>query len=193
MRRDLDRQAAAQGWPALHASLARVDPQAAARIARGDSQRIQRALEVWQLTGRPLSSFHTGRGADTYGWMDGPRFFSLVPAHRAWLHQRIAQRFDVMLAAGLESEVRALYADPRLSAGLPALRCVGYRPIWETRDGTQPRETLRQRGIAATRQLAKRQLTWLRKAPAEQTLHVSADDDGDTLAATICERLARAA
>lgn len=189
VRARIDAQALAQGWPALHARLASVDPQAAARIAPGDSQRIQRALEVWQLTGRPLSAFHSGTGASEYGWMAQPRFFALVPTDRGWLHQRIAQRFDAMLAAGLEAEVRALHADPRLSAGLPAMRCVGYRQVWETLDGAQPRETLCERGIAATRQLAKRQMTWLRNAPATQTLHVGPGDDGDTLAARIGQRL----
>lgn len=189
LRRRLDQQAAARGWPALHAELARVDPQTAVRLAPGDSQRIQRALEVWHLTGRPLSAFHSAGGDPPYTWMAQPRFVALVPSDRAWLHQRIAQRFDAMLAAGLIDEVRALHADPRLSADLPAMRCVGYRQVWETLDGIHPMDTLRERGIAATRQLAKRQLTWLRKAPATQILQINADDTAEELAARIFSRL----
>ncbi|MBS0499509.1 MAG: tRNA (adenosine(37)-N6)-dimethylallyltransferase MiaA [Burkholderiaceae bacterium] len=171
VRRRLDERARQHGWPALHAELARVDPQAAARLPATDSQRIQRALEVWQLTGRPLSSFHTTKtraaGADQTGAMP---LFSLEPTDRAALQQRIAQRFDAMLAAGLLEEVEALRARSNLTPDLPALRCVGYRQAWQALDEGWPIATLRERGIIATRQLAKRQLTWLRSLPGRRVL-----------------------
>jgi len=160
MRQRIDAEAAARGWPALHAELARVDPDTAARLAPGDMQRIQRALEVWRLSGRPLSAWHRDgtRGvAPAAAWP----MVSLEPQSRAWLHARIAGRFDAMLAAGLLDEVRALRARAELHAGLPAMRCVGYRQAWQTLDAARP-QPLRDTGIAATRQLAKRQLTWLR-------------------------------
>ncbi|AVS95332.1 tRNA (adenosine(37)-N6)-dimethylallyltransferase MiaA [Paracidovorax avenae] len=170
VRARLAAQAAAEGWPALHAELARVDPPTAARLAPGDSQRIQRALEVWHVSGRPLSSFHTraapsGNAADAgHGPMP---LFSLEPQDRAWLHERIARRFDAMLDEGFVDEVRHLRARGDLHPDLPSMRCVGYRQAWEALDaeertGRLPLAELRERGIAATRQLAKRQVTWLR-------------------------------
>ena len=171
VRRQIEARAARQGWPALHAELAHVDPVSAARLAPGDGQRIQRALEVWQLTGRPLSSLHTTKSiAD--GAMLAPAWplFSLEPADRGWLHARIAERFDQMLATGLVDEVAALRARGDLTAELPAMRCVGYRQVWDTLDGRAPLATLRERGIAATRQLAKRQITWLRSMPQRQAI-----------------------
>jgi tRNA dimethylallyltransferase len=168
LRASIEAEAAARGWPALHAQLAQVDPATAARLAPNDAQRVQRALEVYRLTGRPLSAFHAGAGR-TAGLR--PRLFlSLEPADRAWLHARIAQRFDAMLAAGFLDEVRGLRARGDLSPQLPSMRCVGYRQAWELLDaheaagvqGAFALHTLRERGIFATRQLAKRQLTWLR-------------------------------
>jgi tRNA dimethylallyltransferase len=159
IRAQLEDEARAQGWPALHARLAQVDPATAARLPPGDSQRIQRALEVWHATGRPLSSFQQGAGA---GARRPVALLSLEPAERGWLHARIAQRFEAMLAAGFLDEVRALRARGDLHAGLPSMRCVGYRQAWEALDGACPMAQLAERGIAATRQLAKRQLTWLR-------------------------------
>jgi tRNA dimethylallyltransferase len=156
VRAALDREAAARGWPALHAELAAVDAPTAARLAPNDSQRIQRALEVWRLTGQPLSSFHRAKAPAA-----APPLLSLEPRDRAWLHARIAARFDAMLAAGLVDEVRRLRARGDLHAGLPSMRCVGYRQAWEALD-SGALDALRERGIAATRQLAKRQLTWLR-------------------------------
>jgi len=157
LRAAIDARAVAHGWPALHAELARVDPDSAARLAPHDAQRIQRALEVWQLTGRTLSQLQ-GRGAR-------PRLalplIALEPRERAWLHARIAERFDQMLRAGLVDEVRALRARGDLRATLPSMRCVGYRQVWQALDAGDL-SPLRDRGIAATRQLAKRQLTWLR-------------------------------
>ncbi len=162
VRAALDARAAAEGWPALHAELARIDPATAARLPTTDAQRIQRALEVWQVSGQPLSSFHR---SDRSSGLTLP-LLALEPVSRAWLHQRIAQRFDAMLDQGLVDEVTALHARADLRPGLPALRCVGYRQTWAALDaGTLDAGTLtglREQGIAATRQLAKRQLTWLR-------------------------------
>jgi len=158
LRRELDERAAREGWPALHAELARIDPVTAARLAPADAQRIQRALEVHALSGRPLSAWQQGpRAADAHAWP----LVALEPASRAWLHRRIAERFAAMLDAGLLDEVRQLRARGDLHAGLPSMRCVGYRQAWEALE-TGDTATLQERGIAATRQLAKRQLTWLR-------------------------------
>jgi tRNA dimethylallyltransferase len=180
VRAQLEAQAAAQGWPALHAELARVDPVAAARLAPGDAQRIQRALEVFRVSGRPWSSFHARQDGDfSQAWNDTP-LFSLEPADRAWLHQRIAQRFEAMLAAGFLDEVRALRARGDLNAGLPSMRCVGYRQAWQSLDeqgeADFPLSQLRDRGIFATRQLAKRQLTWLRGMPRRRVIACDAPD-----------------
>jgi tRNA dimethylallyltransferase len=173
LRAALEAEAAARGWPALHAELARVDPTTAARLAPADSQRIQRALEVYRATGQPLSSFFTERAPRP----DAPPLFSLEPQDRAWLHQRIAQRFDAMLAAGFVDEVRALRARGDLSPDLPSMRCVGYRQAWEWLDaGDASIAALRERGIAATRQLAKRQITWLRGMPQRQVVPCDAPD-----------------
>jgi tRNA dimethylallyltransferase len=159
-RAQIEGKAAERGWPAMHAELARVDPVAARRIHPTDAQRIQRALEVWRLSGRPISDWQQCHRRQPFPW----RVLKLVvcPADRSVLHQRIAQRFDAMLDAGFLDEVRRLRADARLHPGLPAMRAVGYRQAWEYLDGEGDLESLRQRGIAATRQLAKRQLTWLR-------------------------------
>jgi tRNA dimethylallyltransferase len=165
LRKRLDAQAAAQGWPAMHAQLERVDPATAARLPPNDAQRIQRALEVWHLTGRALSSFHSGRLARSPQAPPGVHLVSLEPTDRAWLHTRAAQRFQAMLDAGLVDEVRALRRQPDLSLTLPSMRCVGYRQVWEMLDGEFPPQELASRGTAATRQLAKRQITWLRSMP----------------------------
>lgn len=166
MRAALDAEAAAHGWPALHAQLARVDPAAAARIGRNDAQRIQRALEVWRTTGVAISQL---QAQATPAAALPCRVLKLVvsPADRARLHARIAARFDAMLAAGFLDEVRALRALPALQAHpapheLPALRAVGYRQAWTYLDGATDAATFRDHAIFATRQLAKRQLTWLR-------------------------------
>ncbi|MCL1962586.1 MAG: tRNA (adenosine(37)-N6)-dimethylallyltransferase MiaA [Desulfovibrionaceae bacterium] len=186
VRRQIDQRARQSGWPALHAELAQVDPATAARLAPGDSQRIQRALEVWQVAGRSLSSFHAAKKETEGGQRPSAMpFFSLEPPDRAWLHQRIARRFDAMLDGGLLDEVATLRARGDLSLTLPSMRCVGYRQAWEAFDAATPatalsaaqRAVLRERGIAATRQLAKRQLTWLRAMPRRKTL---AADEGAT-------------
>jgi tRNA dimethylallyltransferase len=171
VRAELDAEAAARGWPAMHAELAAVDPLTAARLPPADAQRIQRALEVWRVSGRPLSSWHSGpRGVHSHSDALWP-MLSLEPASRAWLHERIAARFDAMLAAGLLDEVRALRARGDLRAELPSMRCVGYRQAWAAL-ANDPLDwaALRQTGIAATRQLAKRQLTWLRATSARQVV-----------------------
>ena len=183
VRAKIEAQAAEQGWPALHAELARVDPATAARLAPADSQRIQRALEVWHVSGRPLSSFHTTKTiAASAIATSATAIFSLEPQDRAWLHQRIAQRFDAMLAAGFIDEVQRLRARGDLHPDLPSMRCVGYRQAWETLDGLHPMATLRERGIAATRQLAKRQITWLRSMAQR---HVIAADAPNAIATLV--------
>ena len=158
-RADIDSQANANGWPAVHAALAEIDPATAARLHPTDAQRIQRALEVFRLTGRPLSALL----AEGKSQLPPYQFLSLglLPAERSVLHERIAQRYDAMLKAGLEGEVDMLRAKYRLSLNLPSMRCVGYRQIWEVQDGLAPRSEMRDRGIYATRQLAKRQITWM--------------------------------
>jgi tRNA dimethylallyltransferase len=171
LRAEIDARAAQLGWPALHAELARVDPITAARLPPNDAQRIQRALEVWQLSGRALSAWHedapsTGPGAH---W----RLVSLEPGSRAWLHQRIEQRLDQMLRLGLVDEVRALRARGDLHAGLPSMRCVGYRQAWAALEAGDL-APLQPQALAATRQLAKRQLTWLRSISER---HVIACDE----------------
>jgi tRNA dimethylallyltransferase len=156
------------------------------RLAPLDAQRIGRALEVWRASGRPLSSFHSGARHRT----DDHRLISLEPSSRAWLHRRIEQRFDAMLEAGFLDEVRALRARGDLQATLPAMRAVGYRQAWEALDagleGEALRAQVRERGIAATRQLAKRQLTWLRSMPQR---HVVTCDDAAAIeqCATLAE------
>ena len=164
VRADIDARAVRAGWPALHAELARVDAATAARLAPTDAQRIQRALEVHAVTGRPLSALQ-GRRADPA--LGAAVAVALVPADRAALHDAIARRFDAMLAAGLVDELRGLRGRYRLMPDLPSLRCVGYRQAWEFIDGAIDAGELRAKGVAATRQLAKRQLTWLRAMPAE--------------------------
>jgi tRNA dimethylallyltransferase len=161
IRAAIDADAAERGWPALHAELARVDAEAARRIAPKDAQRIQRALEVWRITGRPLSAL---QGAAPAALPFTLNSMCIVP-DRAALHERIAQRFDAMLRLGLVDELKALRKKHRLSAAMPSMRAVGYRQAWEYLEGTIDKATMRERAIVATRQLAKRQLTWLRSFP----------------------------
>jgi len=163
LRREIDAEAQQRGWPALHAELAALDPAAAAHLKPTDAQRIQRALEVVRLTGAPLAE-SLARKTDSAAPFRLIQL-ALLPSDRAVLHERIAQRFDAMLAAGLIDEVRGLRRKYRLDAGLPSMRCVGYRQVWEFLEGNCDRAALREKGIAATRQLAKRQLTWLRSWP----------------------------
>ena len=171
LRAKLAAEAADVGWPAMHAKLAEVDPITAARLAPADSQRIQRALEVWHASGLPLSHFHAVKVDNENSMTDDHTkiatgiLFSIETEDRAWLHTRIAQRFDTMLADGFMDEVNTLRARGDLTPDLPSMRCVGYRQAWEALDGDWPMAELRERGIAATRQLAKRQMTWLRSMP----------------------------
>lgn len=159
IRARLDSRAAERGWAALHAELARIDPKTAARLDPTDSQRIQRALEVHELSGRPLSALQGERQRHPESDLLA---LALIPHDRAQLHQRIAARFDAMLAAGLVDELIGLRRHFRLVESMPSMRCVGYRQAWRFIDGDGDREALRERGVAATRQLARRQLTWLR-------------------------------
>jgi len=162
LRARIDAEAAARGWPALHAELAEVDPASAARIKPGDAQRIQRALEVWRVAGRPMAEL---QGKPAAGLPFELKSYALVPQDRAELHRRIAERFDAMLKAGLVEELRELRRKFDLRADLPSMRCVGYRQAWQYLEGAIDAKSLREQGVAATRQLAKRQMTWLRSLP----------------------------
>ena len=185
IRADIAAQAQAQGWPALHAQLALVDPVMAARLAPADSQRIGRALEVWRSAGVPLSQLQVRQSAAQGESVPAP-MIALEPQDRSWLHERIAQRFDAMLAQGLVEEVRDLRARGDLHPDLPSMRCVGYRQVWEMLDGHSSAAQMRDKGIFATRQLAKRQLTWLRSM---RERHMIACDHQDALAhAMACAR-----
>jgi tRNA dimethylallyltransferase len=160
VRAAIEQDAAREGWPALHARLARIDPESAARIEPADAQRIQRALEVHELSGEPLSRLQQRRSTPPADF-DALRI-SLEPSERSVLHGRIAARFHAMLSAGLLDELRVLRERHVLHASLPSMRAVGYRQAWQVLEGEAPLASLADRGIAATRQLAKRQLTWLR-------------------------------
>ena len=160
LRTEIDVRAKQQGWPAIHQELAQLDPTTAARLAPNDAQRIQRALEICLLSGQPASKLY----AEQQQQAEPPyRFLSLalLPSDRAWLHDRIARRFKLMLQQGFVEEVEALRAKYQLNADLPSMRCVGYRQAWDMLEGTLPAKELEERGIYATRQLAKRQITWL--------------------------------
>lgn len=166
VRAGIEALAAADGWPAVHARLARVDPVTAARLSPNDSQRVSRALEVYEVSGRPLSVWHAEQAPpEPPPWTLFP--FAIAPPDRALLHQRIEQRFDAMLAAGFLDEVARLRARPDLHADLPALKSVGYAEAWAHLAGDIDAAEMRLRGIYATRQLAKRQFTWLRRFRAE--------------------------
>jgi tRNA dimethylallyltransferase len=182
LRAESEARAARIGWPGVHAELAAVDPASAARIAPNDAQRIQRALEVFHATGRRLSELHQRDAAG--GLPFEVLQLSLEPSERAVLHARIAERFAAMLAAGLVEEVEGLRRRYRLAADLPSMRAVGYRQVWETLEGRASAATLAARGTAATRQLAKRQLTWLRSNDAVERFDCLRPD----LAAAIARR-----
>jgi tRNA dimethylallyltransferase len=175
IRRQIEQQAAERGWPWLHAQLAQVDPEAAARIHPNHSQRLGRALEVYRASGIPLSQWQRAQPqqappAERYRVVQ----LAICPADRAVLHRRIAVRFEQMLSAGLLAEVEALYRRGDLDPALPAIRAVGYRQLWQYLEGACSLEEAVARAVAATRQLAKRQLTWLRKWPDLHWLHTDA-------------------
>jgi tRNA dimethylallyltransferase len=193
LRAEIEQQALALGWPAMHAELAKVDAITAARLAPNDAQRISRALEVWRVSGKALSAWFAENQAarGTQAALNMP-LLSLEPLDRAWLHARIAQRFELMVAGGFLAEVQALRARGDLHIDLPSMRCVGYRQAWELLDlahatGAAPDSILPQLhelGVAATRQLAKRQLTWLRGMDERLVIPCDAPDAlAQTLAA----------
>jgi len=188
LRREIDAEAQARGWPALHAELAALDTEAAARLKPTDAQRIQRALEVVRLTGAPLAASLARKSGAALPFR--PIQLALLPSDRAVLHARIAQRFEAMLAAGLVDELAGLRQRYRLHPGLPAMRCVGYRQAWDYLEGACDRAALREKGIAATRQLAKRQLTWLRGWPDVAAFDCLADDLVGPLARAVERALA---
>ncbi len=173
IRAAIEREAARDGWEAMHRQLMEVDPVTAARLAPLDAQRISRALEVWRSSGTPLSTFQQGARSDAVRPL---LVWSLEPSDRSALHARIATRFDAMLDAGFLDEVRALKARGDLDPRLPSMRCVGYRQAWEHLDGECDATTMRERAIAATRQLAKRQITWLRSMPDRVVIDCLAPD-----------------
>jgi tRNA dimethylallyltransferase len=166
LREAIEEEARERGWPALHEELSKLDPETAARLKPADAQRIQRALEVVRLTGKPMSQALAGKSSEALPYRVLP--LALVPSDRAVLHERIAQRFAAMLEAGLVEELRQLRERYPLKPGLPSMRCVGYRQAWQLMEGEYGREELLNRGIYATRQLAKRQLTWLRGMEVEE-------------------------
>jgi tRNA dimethylallyltransferase len=173
IRARLDAQGKALGWPAMHSELAKVDFITAARLQANDSQRVQRALEVYEITGKPMSELlaespsEDGREGSTIPeWID---LVSLEPSDRSRLHQNLEKRFDEMLVGGLLEEVEVMKKNPELHADLPAIRSVGYRQIWEYLDGKVDCAEMRYKALAATRQLGKRQLTWLRAIAGRKT------------------------
>jgi tRNA dimethylallyltransferase len=211
IRAALELEAAQIGWPAMHQKLAEIDPATAARLQPNDAQRIQRALEVYRVSGQAMSSFHkridvknttnniAAKAINTPAidkfTFKNRLFISLEPENRAWLHERIAQRFDVMLASGFEQEVWKLRARGDLHLDTPSIRCVGYRQMWEALDAMSDKDSdkdsdkeldkktaskimneMREKGIAATRQLCKRQLTWLRSMPQRHVVNSDATD-----------------
>jgi tRNA dimethylallyltransferase len=189
LRASIDAEAAAQGWPALHAELARLDPDTAARLKPNDAQRIQRAVEVLRLTGRTLGSFFNEQKHTPLPFR--LLTLALVPEDRGELHRRIGRRFDAMLDAGLVEEVEMVRGKYRLDAGLPSMRCVGYRQVWEMLEGQLPRTELRDRGVFATRQFAKRQLTWLRSMDGLTLIDPLAADATPRVLPAVAAHLAR--
>lgn len=187
LRAAIDAEAAAKGWPAMHAKLALFDPLTAARLQPTDSQRLQRALEICRLSGRPMSALLAESEQQTppYDFLS----IGLLPADRAALHARIARRFDEMLLAGLDDEVRRLRQKYSLHLNLPSMRCVGYRQTWEAQEGLIPRTEWRDRGIFATRQLAKRQITWLTNSFTAENFDCLRSDLADAIASRVADFL----
>jgi tRNA dimethylallyltransferase len=178
IRAAIELEAQQQGWPELHRQLGQFDPLTAQRLAPNDSQRLQRAIEIYRLTGQPMSSLLTGGRPEQDKRFDYLTV-SLEPSDRLALHARIAMRYRQMMEMGLLEEVQALHRRPDLHPGLPSVRCVGYRQLWEHLDGTIDLDTAIEQAIAATRQLAKRQLTWLRAQPQRIVIDCLAPDTAD--------------
>ncbi len=166
-----------EGWPAVHEKLRKVDPETAARLEPNDAQRIQRALEIYYISGKSMTDLLKKPKYVYFPYT--PIRIALLPGDRAVLHERIAQRFDEMIEAGLVDELRALRDEYALEPDMPSMRCVGYRQAWDFLHGRISRDDLREQGIAATRQLAKRQLTWLRSTENITEFDCLADDVGD--------------
>jgi len=173
IRAQLDEEGKTIGWPAMHEKLSNIDPETAARLKPNDSQRVQRALEVFEITGKPMSILladspsEDGReGSSIPAWIN---LVSLEPSDRSRLHANLEKRFDEMLAAGFMDEVKTLRTNPNLHADLPAIRSVGYRQAWEFLDNQIDFDQMRYKALAATRQLGKRQLTWLRAIAGRKT------------------------
>ncbi|MEO0437070.1 MAG: tRNA (adenosine(37)-N6)-dimethylallyltransferase MiaA [Pseudomonadota bacterium] len=181
LRARFNAQAQSEGWPALHRQLEALDPEGAASIHPNHSQRLLRALELVTLTGKTLRQLHSGGSGLRSSFPQAPVFLALAPLERRVLHQRIERRFDKMLELGFLDEVRLLRKREGLSEALPAIRAVGYRQLWQHLAGEFDLQEARARALAATRQLAKRQFTWLRKWPNLQWLHT--DETGQLLAA----------
>lgn len=192
-REAIETRAKANGWPAMHEELRKIDPATASRLAPNDAQRISRALEVWHISGKSLTAwFEEGAqkrldAHQSFASRNKLDVISLEPNDRSWLHQRIEQRFDAMLAAGFLEEMQTLRERGDLNPDFPSMRCVGYRQAWEQLDAMQLQATssqemlarLKETAVAATRQLAKRQLTWLRSMPER---HIVACDSADPTA-----------
>ncbi|MEK1905061.1 MAG: tRNA (adenosine(37)-N6)-dimethylallyltransferase MiaA [Pseudomonas sp.] len=185
VRAELEARAALEGWDALHRELAEVDPDSAARIHPNDPQRLVRALEVYRLSGESMTAHRQRQAAQNSG-LEAPGMahlpytvaqFAIAPTQRQVLHARIAQRFHLMLEQGFIEEVEALRVRGDLHAGLPSIRAVGYRQVWDYLEGRLGREEMAERGIIATRQLAKRQFTWLRGWTALEWLDSQANDN----------------
>lgn len=186
VRKALSQQAEQEGWPVLHQKLEQIDPVSSARIHPHDSQRIQRALEVYEISGRPLSTF-----LDSELTSPCERYINLflMPQQRSWLHRRIELRFNQMIQAGLIDEVRSLIQRWNLTATCPAMRCVGYRQVFAYLQGEYDEAALIVQGTAATRQLAKRQLTWLRHWPGGDSFEADCPDVFQKMAAVVRTRL----
>ena len=188
IRAKLDEEAVQVGWPGMHARLAKLDPATAERLEPNDAQRIQRALEIIEITGQPMSALLTQQSENDLPFELLP--IALEPSDRSMLHKRIAERFDAMLSGGaLLDEVKQLRARGDLHLGMPSMRCVGYRQAWNYLDDKFDLKTFREKGIAATRQLAKRQLTWLRAMPERIVIDCLAPDVPQKVLALIQSRL----
>ena len=183
----IDTMAEESGWPALHKELARVDPETAARLEPNDSQRVQRALEVFYITNKPMSVLLKKPKYVYFPYT--PLKIALLPGDRSELHDRIATRFEAMLELGLIGELRQLRADYALEPDMPSMRCVGYRQTWDYLDGKIGLASLREQGVAATRQLAKRQLTWLRAMKEVVEFDCLAEDLGHQVLTHLREHL----